>query len=168
LKTNPTYYSDPELIALLKQKDEKAFSYLYEKYAAALNGLIVQVLPGYNNTENVLQKAFVVISLQIHSYDSTKCRLFTWMLNIARVTAIQYLRTNNVIDKSVQLSNPVYNDAHGMGKLIRNLPSEEKQLIGLSYFKGYSVEDLARHLGLTNESAKEKIRNALVQMKTTL
>ena len=90
------------------------------------------------------------------------------MLNIARVTAIQYLRTNNVIDKSVQVSNPVYNDAHGMGKLIRHLPSEEKQLIGLSYFKGYTVEDLARHLGLTNESAKEKIRNALVQLKTTL
>ena len=168
MKTNPTYYSDPELIALLKQKDEKAFSYLYEKYAAALNGLIVQVLPGYNNTEEVLQKAFVVISLQIHSYDSTKCRLFTWMLNITRVTAIQYLRTNNAIDKSVEVSNNVYNDAHGMGKLIRHLPSEEKQLIGLSYFKGYSVEDLARHLGLSSESAKEKIRNALVQMKTTL
>jgi RNA polymerase sigma factor (sigma-70 family) len=168
LKTTPTYYSDPELISLLKQKDEKAFSYLYEKYAAALNGLITQVLPGQKNTEEVLQKTFVVISLQIHSYDSTKCRLFTWMLNIARVTAIQYLRTINTLDKSGQLSIPVYDENPGMGTLIRHLPSEEKQLIGLSYFKGYSIEDLAKHLGLSNESAREKIRNALVQLKTTL
>lgn len=153
---------------MLKQKDEKAFSYLYEKYAAALNGLITQVLPSNKNTEDVLQKAFVVISLQIHSYDSTKCRLFTWMLNIARVTAIQYLRINKPVDKSMPLTIPVYNDAHGMGKLIRHLPSEEKQLIGLSYFKGYTIEDLAKHLGLSNESAREKIRNALTQLKTTL
>jgi RNA polymerase sigma factor (sigma-70 family) len=167
LKTNLTY-SDPELIHLIKQREEKACAYLYDKYAAALQGLINQVLQGNSDSGDVLKKTFVTIFNNIDSYDPAKSRLFTWMLNTARLTAIHELRLSILNRQSKVAQKHVYNEAQGLGKLIRHLNTEEKQLIGLSYFKGYTEQDIARHLNLPDEIAKTKIRFALMRLKALL
>ena len=37
-------YSEEELVLLLQRRDQQAFSYLYDNYAAALNGVIYRMV----------------------------------------------------------------------------------------------------------------------------
>lgn len=161
------HYSETALVDLIKQKDTDACIYLYEKYAGALHGIIRQVMQDAGDTEETLKKTFVNICNTINDFDPAKSRLFTWMLNTARLTAIGELRTARIF-KSTPVNIPVYTETQGLGRLITRLSTEEKQLIGLSYFKGYSTEDVARHLNLPADITRLKIRNALVQLKTLL
>jgi len=39
-----TTYEEQELVALLKAKDNQAFSYLYDNYAGALCGVVKQIV----------------------------------------------------------------------------------------------------------------------------
>ena len=80
---------------LLKGKDNQAFSYLYDNYAGALYGVVKQIVTDAETGNDVLQEVFVSIWRKIDSYDETKGRLFTWMLNIARNAAIDKTRSKN-------------------------------------------------------------------------
>lgn len=90
-----TTYEEGELIILLKKKDDHAFNYLYDNYSGALYGVIKQIVSDGEIGNDVLQEVFVSIWSKIDSYDSSKGRLFTWMLNIARNAAIDKTRSKN-------------------------------------------------------------------------
>src|SRR6478672_10809569 len=94
LSTNTTY-EERELITLLRQKDNGAFSYLYEHYSGALYGIIKQIVADVDLANDVLQEVFVSIWKKIDSYDESKGRLFTWMLNIARNASIDKTRSRS-------------------------------------------------------------------------
>ena len=85
-------YEEDELVAALRQKDNQAFSYLYEHYSGALYGVIRQIVVDTELSNDVLQESFVNIWRKMDSYDESKGRLFTWMLNIARNAAIDKTR----------------------------------------------------------------------------
>ncbi len=69
-------YQEGELITLLKQKDDQAFSYLYDNYGGALYGIVKQIVNDGEIGNDVLQEVFVSIWRKIDSYDSSKGRLY--------------------------------------------------------------------------------------------
>ena len=89
-------YSEEELIYLLKNRDQPAFSYLYDNYSGALFGIIYKMLEDRELAEDVLQEAFVKIWNNFSNYDSLKGRLFTWMLNITRNLTIDTVRSKGI------------------------------------------------------------------------
>ncbi len=80
---------------MLQQRSDTAFSYLYDNYSGALNGIINQIVPESETANDVLQEVFVSIWRKIESYDPAKGRLFTWMLNIARNASIDKIRSRS-------------------------------------------------------------------------
>ena len=86
-------YTEDELVALLQSQDTQAFSYLYDNYAPALNNIIFRMVEDVPLSEDILQEAFIKIWNNFTSYDSTKGRLFTWMLNLTRNLTIDTLRS---------------------------------------------------------------------------
>ena len=46
---------------LLQQRNEKAFSYLYDNYSGALFGIVNGIVPGKDSASDVLQNVFVNI-----------------------------------------------------------------------------------------------------------
>ena len=74
-----TTYSEQELVALLQQRNEKAFSYLYDNYSGALYGIVNAVVTDKEVANDVLQNVFINIWRKIELYDASKGRLFTWM-----------------------------------------------------------------------------------------
>ena len=51
----PIKYTEEELVRLLKQQDRPAFSYLYDNYAAALNGVIFKMTEDRELAADILQ-----------------------------------------------------------------------------------------------------------------
>ena len=126
---------------------------------------------------DVLQETFVNIWRRIDLYDETKGRLFTWMLNIARNAAIDKTRSKGFqqSQRQIPLDGEVVPtsirpgiDDYGLKKLILKLKDEQRLLIDLSYFQGYTHEQIATALHIPLGTVKTRIRSALTQLRALL
>jgi len=173
-------YNEQDLVNLLQQRSEKAFSYLYDNYSGALYGIIHSIIANTETANDILQDVFLNIWKKIESYDPSKGRLFTWMLNVARNAAIDKIRSKGFrdgqknqpftenVDMGTSFSyNPIVRDV-GLRKLINRLKDEQRVLIDLSYFQGYTHDEIARTLNIPLGTVKTRIRSALLQLRTLM
>ena len=175
-----TTYTESELVSLLKSRDSKAFSYLYDNYSGSLYTIIAQLVNDMEIANDVLQEVFINIWRKIESYDPVKGRLFTWMLNIARNAAIDKIRSKGYRDNQRtqpiletessgmrMSSNPAVSDV-GLKKVLTTLNEESRKLIDLSYFQGFTHEEIAKMLGIPLGTVKTRIRTAIIQLRTMI
>ena len=164
-------------MSLLKDRDARAFSYLYENYSGALLGIISQIIEDMDLSNDVLQEVFINIWRKIESYDPVKGRLFTWMLNIARNASIDVLRSksyqNNRNNQEITESfsggfATMKVDEIGLTKVLGKLKTEHRVLIELAYFKGYTHEEISEIEEIPLGTVKTRIRNALLQLREHL
>ena len=169
-------YSESELVRLLKQRGEQVFSYLYDHYSGALLSIIYNIVKDEDLANDVLQEVFVKIWRQAESYDSSKGRLFTWMLNIARNASIDTIRSKSFQNsqKNRELSENDYGaagvsqlqvDQIGLRKLVHSLKEEHRVLIDLSYFQGFTQDEISKMLDIPLGTVKTRLRTALIQLR---
>src|ERR1035437_9880820 len=91
-----TNYTDQQLIELLQDKSEEAFNALYDNYSPALYGIVLRIVNSEDIAQDVLQDSFIKMWKNFEKYDASKGTLFTWILNIARNTAIDANRSKHV------------------------------------------------------------------------
>jgi RNA polymerase sigma factor (sigma-70 family) len=175
-------YTEQELVAALKARDNQAFAFLYDNYSGALYSIIRQIVTDNNElADDVLQEVFINIWRKIESYDQTKGRLFTWMLNSARNAAIDTLRSKSYQNsqKNQELPDNVYKGASnqttqqdvdniGLKKVLEKLKPEHRVLVELAYFKGFTHEEIAAMMAIPLGTVKTRIRNALLQLREYL
>ena len=173
-------YDEQQLVVLLNEQNNDAFNYLYDHYSGALFTIINQIVPDKDTAGDVLQEVFVNIWKKINTYDASKGRLFTWMLNIARNAAIDKVRSKGYREnqRNQQIietetsginvsSNPTVSDV-GLKKLLTTLNEESRKLIDLSYFQGFTHEEIAKLLGIPLGTVKTRIRTAIIQLRTMI
>lgn len=164
---------------MLQQRNEKAFSYLYDNYSSALYGIVNAVVTDKEVANDVLQNVFINIWRKMESYDASKGRLFTWMLNIARNAAIDELRSKGYNNSQKNISLPENNeiagavtgpaiDDVGLKKVLGKLKGELRVLVDMSYFQGFTHEEIARSLDIPLGTVKTRIRSALTQLRTMI
>ncbi|HXL57639.1 MAG TPA: sigma-70 family RNA polymerase sigma factor [Chitinophagaceae bacterium] len=169
-------YSETDLILLLRQREQSAFSYLYDNYSGALYGIILSIVPDKELANDVLQEVFVKIWKQVDSYDASKGRLFTWMMNIARNASIDMLRSKGYqkTQQNRELTEAVYEKGGsiatninqiGLRKLVHSLKEEYKVLIELSYFQGFTQDEISKTLNMPLGTVKTRLRSALLQLR---
>lgn len=154
---------------------------MYDNYSGALYNIIMQIIGDVDLSNDVLQEVFVNIWRKIESYDSIKGRLFTWMLNITRNASIDVLRSksfqNSQKNQSISDSNEFDSggknsqlnvDNIGVRKVLEKLKPEQRVLIELAYFKGYTHEEIAEIESIPLGTVKTRIRNALIQLREHL
>jgi RNA polymerase sigma factor (sigma-70 family) len=174
-----TTYSEEELVYLLQQRNENAFSYLYDNYSGALLSIVNGIIPDKEIANDVLQNVFVNIWRKIASYDPSKGRLFTWMLNIARNASIDELRSkgyrdaqkNQPIGESGEVAGAVTGpavDDVGLKKVLGNLKTDLRVLVDMSYFQGFTHEEISRALDIPLGTVKTRIRSALMQLRNMI
>ena len=171
-----TKYNEPELVLLLQQRNKAAYSYLYDNYAGALRAVIFNIVNDEELANDILQDVFVKIWKQIDSYDTLKGRLFTWMLNISRNASIDTVRskgfrnnrnTGELTDATQRSagSSEINTDAIGLKKIVYQLKEEYRVLVDLSYFQGYTQDEISKSLNIPLGTVKTRLRTALVQLR---
>lgn len=171
-------YDEKELVTALRSKDDGAFGYLYDHYSGALYSVIKQIVADNEISNDVLQETFINIWRKIELYDETKGRLFTWMLNIARNAAIDKTRSKGFQQSTTSL--PIMEtdgsyatvkpgvDDFGLKKVLQKLKDEQRLLIDLSYYQGFTHEQISKALHIPLGTVKTRIRSALTQLRTLL
>jgi RNA polymerase sigma-70 factor (ECF subfamily) len=166
---------DNILISRLQQQDSAAIGELYDAYGRALFGVVLRIVQSRELAQQVLQDTFVKAWRNGASYDTSKGRLFTWLVNIARNTAIDATRTSHFqhYRKTDSLEHLVHkpggesinSDHLGVRDMVNRLDEKYKSLIDLVYFKGYTQEEVAEETGIPLGTIKTRLRYAIGELR---
>jgi RNA polymerase sigma-70 factor, ECF subfamily len=170
-----------ELMPMILSKDSRAFTIMYDMYSKSLFSVISNLIKETEDAEDALQEVFVKIWKNIDSYNESKGRLYTWMLNIARNTAIDKLRSkgfNNskknlssdnfvhLLDDSNKLINRI--DTIGIKEFVQKLKPKCIALIELLFFQGYTQQEASEELEMPLGTVKTQNRNCINDLRTYL
>ncbi|MCC6279081.1 MAG: sigma-70 family RNA polymerase sigma factor [Saprospiraceae bacterium] len=170
--------TDNQLISLLKAGDEGAYAKLYDDYSSLLYGIILRVVGDKRDAENLLQDCFVKVWQNAERYDAEKGRLATWLINIARNTAIDFTRSkyyaqktknqtiDNFVDKDTGASAHVIPvDTLGLRQLVKKLPPACREVIEWMYFEGYTQQEIADNFNIPLGTVKLRARTAMQELR---
>ncbi|NDC40347.1 MAG: RNA polymerase sigma factor [Chitinophagia bacterium] len=173
-----TTYTEEQLVTLLRQKSRDGFNYLYKNYSAHLYTVIRKVISDEATANDLLQEVFVKIWNNIGQYDNSRGRLATWMMNIARNAAIDKLRSRGeimqskirsldgfVTDSGPLPAKPATGEAIDVKNHVQQLKPEYRDIINLSYFQGYTFEEVAEELKMPLGTVKTRMRSAMQQLR---
>jgi|TARA_R100000365_G_scaffold3642_1_gene12962 RNA polymerase sigma factor (sigma-70 family) len=172
---------EDQLIQGLRARDKKTVDYLYEKYSRALLGVIFRIISDQDIAEEVFHDAFIKITRKIDSYEESKGRLYTWMANICRNSAIDKLRskeisqsskTNGIDDFVYGLESQSGTEEHvegiGVKELMNELNEDQKFVIEYIYFKGYTHSEISEEFEIPLGTVKSRVRAALLVLKKNI
>jgi RNA polymerase sigma-70 factor, ECF subfamily len=159
------------LVERLQNGSEEAFSEIYDMYSPALYGVIHRMVNDEELAQDVLQESFVTIWKKANMYSPGKGTFFTWMLNVSRNKAIDYLRKINregtgksnfqqdLVMGQISASIPI--DQIGLNELVNKLSDDHKLIIDYLYFRGYTQQEASDELGIPMGTIKSRLRAAL-------
>ena len=170
-----------DILPLILKRDDRAFTKLYGMYNKSLFGVISNLIKEQEEAEDVLQEVFVKIWKNIDSYNESKGRFYTWILNIARNTAIDKLRSkgfNNsqknlsaenfvhLLDDSNKLTDRI--DTIGIKEFVKKLKPKCIQLIELLFFQGYTQQEASDELEIPLGTIKTQNRTCMNDLRNYL
>ncbi|HAV55262.1 RNA polymerase sigma factor [Aequorivita vladivostokensis] len=166
------------LITEMQGGNEKAFSQLYTMYSEAIYGIIYSIVLDEATAEELLQDVFIKIWNNAGSYSIEKGRFFTWLLNIARNTAIDETRSKAFKNSRKNLSTTNFVDilsssdslnrktnAIGIKKFVDALKPACIKIIDLLYFKGFTQAEASKTLDIPLGTLKTRNRTCINELR---
>lgn len=169
------------LLQMIKSHSERNFTILYNNYSKSLYEILLKIVSRTEVAEDLLQETFVKIWKNIDRFDDTKGTLFTWMLNIARNLAIDFLRSSNCKNQlqnvNIELffihqnypasthsssNDLVYKD---FKKKALQIAQKYAEVIDLVYFHGYTQSQASELLKLPLGTVKTRAKKGLSIVK---
>lgn len=171
--------NETELVAQLQLGDETAFADLYDRYSAMLFGIITRIVGDPEDAANLLQDCFIKIWRNIQGFDPAKGRFATWLINVARNTAIDFTRSkyfsqkrkNQNLDclvswETARSATHFAEDTLGLRQLVDKLSPVCRQVIEWMYFDGFTQQEIADKFDIPLGTVKSRTRLALKELRT--
>ena len=176
-----------DLLARCALRDEKALEELYAKTSPRLFALALGVVRQKEWAEEVVQDAFVKVWMNADRFRPDKSGSMTWMSTIVRNRAVDKLRevkrnpmlqdyklddvtemplvSNGIDPDELTLMSQ---DMQSLMNCLGTLEQEQKEAILLSYYHGYSHQELAEKLTTPLGTVKGWIRRGLEKLRLCL
>ena len=175
-------HSDKELILKIAEKESKALEELYDRYSPVLFTLINKIVKDKSATEEILSDIFVIIWQKIDHFKSEAENVYTWMINLARNKAIDFVRRNRnpeeideytdeyenkyIIPHLSSSAEPIDLDKalsmkDKVSESFNKLTDAQRYVLNIAYYRGYSKEEIAHDLNIPITTVKSKISIAL-------
>ena len=171
------------LLLKVALKDRAAFSSLYSATSAKLFGLCLRVLKDRAVAEEVLQEVFVKIWNRADRYKVTGHSPMTWLITLARNTAIDRYRAGKAGAQMTELEDamPVVDtqagpeaqliaadEARRVVDCLGELPNERADAVRGAYLGGESYAELADRFGVPLNTMRTWLRRSLHSLKDCL
>lgn len=175
-----TDLQDRDLMRRIEQQDQSALAQLYERYGRPVYSLTYRVLQNTALAEEATQDTFMKVWKQSARWDSDKGVLTSWLLTIARYTAIDRLRQEQrqtapqmvSIDAIVapeseegQPEDIILRDGVVLRHLLTQIPQEQAQVIEMGFFQGLTHTELAERLDQPLGTIKTRARLGLQKLR---
>jgi RNA polymerase sigma-70 factor (ECF subfamily) len=176
--------ADEDLMQLVAGGDARAFELVYERHATAVFSLAYRICGAHAAAEEIAQEAFLAIWRSGARYDRSRASVRTWLLGVVHNRAIDMLRRTTVHERrrtadehaAERLAAPERTDveaarrdeARSVRTLIDALPPDQRRVIDLAYFGGFTHEQIASMLDLPLGTVKGRMRLALEKMRASM
>lgn len=170
--------TEENIIQLLQVRDKKVIEMIYDLYAPTLYGVILKIVHSEEIARDVLQDTFIKVWDKGNTFNGQKGTLFTWLLNIARNTAIDKTRSASwkkkaqvedlqaVISLADQYRYTEIPIEHiGVRSLVDKLHPAYRDMIELAYFQGFTQEEITQKLAIPLGTVKSRMRAALRDLR---
>jgi RNA polymerase sigma-70 factor (ECF subfamily) len=173
--------ADEELMQLVVSGDADAFEVILERHADAAFSLAYRMCGRRSVAEDVAQESFLALWRSAARYDRARGSVRTWTLGIVHNRAIDALRRSSVHDRrrasdegiEEQLEAPERTDIEAMSNAasdeirvaLGELPNEQRHVIELAYFGGFTHTEIASMLDTPIGTVKGRMRLGLEKLR---
>ncbi len=178
--------NDEELVDKLLRNDEDAFDYFINKYQQLIYLTSYRLLTNKSNAEDITQEVFLEVFRSIKHLRNTD-DLQGWLFKITYNKSLSFLRKKNPakasqtdIEQSMQYHHlnietetPESKLEHEesrkvLFKAIDHLPENQKKVLLLHKFEGYSQKEICELTHLSQASVESLIYRAKLNLRKSL
>lgn len=165
---------ETDLIKACKRQNAKAQRMLYDRYSPIMMGLCRRYVRGELESEDVMIKGFMKVFSKIDHFEG-KGSFEGWMKRIMINESLTYIRQNKAMyletDIEVAEREPDFDkistelEAKDLLKMVNELPSGYRTIFNLYAIEGYSHKEIAKLLGINENTSKSQLSRARVQLQ---
>jgi RNA polymerase sigma-70 factor (ECF subfamily) len=175
---------DGELFALVREGNADAFEVIYDRHSGVAFSLACRICGARGDAEDVVQTAFLSLWRGRDRYTPARGEVRSWLLRIVHNSAIDRLRHRGVHERrrassegiEQRLEAPERTDedveareqASKVRQALLTLPGEQRQVIELAYFDGFTHAQIAAKLEKPVGTVKGRMRLGLLKLRAEL
>jgi RNA polymerase sigma-70 factor (ECF subfamily) len=176
--------ADEELMQLVREADARAFEVVFDRHGGVAFSLAYRMCGRRAMAEDVVQEAFLSLWRSGARYDRARGSVRSWVLSVVHNRAIDALRRGvvregrTVDDEGLaeRVAAPERTDvevarreeAREVRGALGELPNEQRQVIELSYFGGFTHVQIAGMLEVPIGTVKSRMRLGLTKLRIVL
>jgi len=167
-----------------EEGDARAFEVVFDRHADAAFSLAYRMCGRRTMAEDVVQEAFLSLWRSGARYDPARGNVRAWILRVTHNRAIDAFRrtvsrdARDVADEGIAERMPARErtdeqfhrreDAKQVRTALDGLPSEQRKVIELAYFGGFTHSQIAEMLDLPTGTVKGRMRLGMTKMRLAL
>lgn len=168
---------DNQKIKLCVQGSRTAQKELYEAYKVNLYVLCQRYFSDLEDAKDVLQEGFVKVFRDLHQYDENKGNIYSWIKKVFVNTCLEKLRKKKIdfkkiedYDHEVLFDSGIISDLNlkDLTKMIQKLPPGYKTVFNLYVIEGYSHQEIADQLDISESTSKTQLMKAKNMLRLKL
>jgi RNA polymerase sigma-70 factor, ECF subfamily len=183
-RTDLRELADEDLMQLVRDGEARAFEVVFDRHGGACFSLAYRMCGRRAMAEDVVQEAFLSLWRSGARYDRTRGSVRSWVLAVVHHRAIDALRRGLVRDSrdvgeegiaerlaasdSTEAEVVRRDEAHTVRGALAVLPAEQRAVIELAYFGGFTHLQIAEMLELPIGTVKGRMRLGLTKMRLAL
>ena len=181
--------TDEELLAAFVAGEEGAFSILTERYLKTVYSFVVRFVGDSNEAEDIVQETFLKAWKSASKYREEASKFKTWVLRVARNTAIDHLRKrkhvpfsqfdtedgHNVLVETVPDTQSLpdellatFQDAEMVQEALAQLSPDAREVVLLHYMNGLTFLEIGDMLGEPQNTVKSRHHRAIIHLRKIL
>jgi RNA polymerase sigma-70 factor (ECF subfamily) len=179
-------FDDESLIRLIAQSQSEALGELYDRYNRLVFGLARNAVGDQALAEEITQDVFMRIWNKAGTYQAEQGKVVSWIAGITRNRAIDVFRHQKSLPEGTSLSLeelPFFDPPDSLNierevetrfrkqrvqQALFLLPKEQRDVLALAYFRGYTHEEAAAALGQPLGTVKTRIRLGMQKLRQLL
>ena len=175
--------ADEDLMALAGEGEARAFAVIFDRHASAAFSLAHRMCRTRAMAEDVVQEAFLSLWRNRARYDRTRGSVRSWVVCATRNRTIDALRRTGVNDRNgasddriAEIAAPESTDtevvrredARQVRGALQTIPADQRRVIELAHFGGFSHSEIAVLLGVPSGTVKGRMRLGLAKLSGSL
>lgn len=167
---------EAELVEACRRGDTSAFESLVRQTQRAVYSLVFRIVGNHDDAADVTQEVYLKIWRSLSGYRG-EADLGTWMYRVASNAAISHLRRRGRLAEPLDpermgsirpVADPAQErvDADEVERALDRIPASYRTVLVLKEMYEYSIEEIAKQMGVTSGAVKVRLfraRNRLAQ-----
>lgn len=176
--------ADEDLMQRVRGGDARAFGVIFDRHSGAAFSLALRMCGRQTTADDIVQEAFLSLWRGGAQHDPARGSVRSWVLGTVHHKAIDLFRheeAKNGRDVSddaaveriparerLDLEIERQDDARQVRGALERLPTEQRRVIELAYFGGFTHTEIADMLGVPTGTVKGRMRLGMIKLRLSL